>query len=122
ADWGGTVMPYLLGIVAKHDTGDLPIAVSERSIGNGVPNDSAQAQNMFTVLETLDTIGAFASSGLRSFQWFDANAAGPADFWMITTDKARPIYYAFAAWAKMGTAVLPVSSSVNPHDVAASAT
>jgi hypothetical protein len=120
--WANTVMPYLRGVIAKHDTRDLPIAVSEISIGNGVANDSAQAQNMFEVLETLDTIGAFASSGLRSFQWFDANAAGPADFWMITTDKARPVYYAFAAWAKMGTVVLPVSSSVNPHDVAAYAT
>jgi hypothetical protein len=120
--WANTVMPYLRGIIAKHDTRDLPIAVSEISIGNGVANDSGQAQNMFTVLETLDTIGAFASSGLRSFQWFDANAAGPADFWMITTDKARPIYYAFAAWAQMGNVVLPVSNSVNPHDVAAYAT
>ena len=120
--WANTVMPYLRGVIAKHDTRDLPIAVSEISIGNGVPNDAGQAQNMFTVLETLDTIGAFASSGMRSFQWFDANAAGPADFWMITTDKTRPIYYAFAAWAKMGSVVLPVSSSVNPHDVAAYAT
>jgi hypothetical protein len=120
--WANTVMPYLRGIIAKHDTRDLPIAVSEISIGNGVANDSGQAQNMFTVLETLDTIGAFASSGLRSFQWFDANAAGPADFWMITADKTRPIYYAFAAWARMGKVVLPVTSSVNPHDVAAYAT
>lgn len=120
--WANTVMPYLRGIIAKHDTRDLPIAVSEISIGNGIPNDAGQAQNMFTVLETLDTIGAFASSGLRSFQWFDANAGGPADFWMMTKDKARPIYYAFAAWAQMGTLVLPVTSSVNPHDVAAYAT
>lgn len=120
--WANTVMPYLRGIVAKHDTRDLPIAISEISIGNGIANDSGQAQNMFTVLETLDTIGAFASSGLRSFQWFDANAAGPADFWMITADKARPIYYAFAAWARMGNVVLPVTSSVNPHDVAGYAT
>src|SRR6185436_1866101 len=37
-------------------------------------------------------------------------------------DKARPIYYAFAAWAKMGNVVLPVTSSVNPHDVAGYAT
>jgi hypothetical protein len=120
--WSKTVMPYLRGLVAKHDTRDLPIVISEISLGNGVPNDSAQTQNMFSVLETLDTIGAFASSGVRSFQWFDANAAGPSDFWMITTSQARPIYYAFAAWAQMGKTVLGVTSSASTHDVAVYAT
>jgi hypothetical protein len=120
--WANTVMPYLRTLIAKYDTRDLPIAISEISIGNGIPNDGGQSQNMFTVLETLDTIGAFASSGLRSFQWFDANAAGPADFWMFTTDKTRPIYYSFVAWSKMGNQVLDVTSDTNPHDVAAYAT
>jgi hypothetical protein len=115
-------MPYVRSIIAKHDSRDLPIAISEISIGNGIPNDGGQAQNMFTVLETLDTMGAFASSGLRSFQWFDANAAGPADFWMITADSTRPIYYSFVAWSKMGNQVLDVTSDANPHDVAAYAT
>jgi hypothetical protein len=120
--WANTVMPYVRSIIAKHDSRDLPIAISEISIGNGIPNDGGQAQNIFTVLETLDTIGAFASSGLRSFQWFDANAAGPADFWMITADHTRPIYYSFAAWSKMGSQVLDVTSDASPHDVAAYST
>ena len=110
------------GLIAKRDSRDLPIAISEISIGNGIASDSSQTQNMFTVLETLDVIGAFASSGLRSFQWFDANAAGPSDFWMVTTSTTRPIYHAFVAWSKMGNQVLDVTSSVNPHDVAAYAT
>lgn len=120
--WANTVMPYLRTIIAKYDTRDLPIAISEISVGNGVPNDPGQSQNMFTVLETLDTIGAFASSGLRSFQWFDANAEGPSDFWMITTNDTRPIYYSFVAWSKMGNQLLDVTSDANPHDVAVYAT
>ena len=120
--WSQTVMPYLRTLVAKYDTRDLPIAISEISIGNGIANDSSQTQNMFTVLESLDTIGAFASSGLRSFQWFDANAAGPSDFWMITTSAARPIYYSFAAWSQMGDVVLDLTSSASPHDIGAYAT
>jgi hypothetical protein len=120
--WAQTVMPYVRGIIAKHDTRDLPIVVSEISVGNGIANDTTQTQNMFSVLETLDVIGAFAASGLRSFQWFDANAAGPSDFWMITTSAARPIFYAFAAWSTMGSQVLDVTSTANPHDVATYAT
>jgi hypothetical protein len=120
--WSQTVMPYLRTLVAKYDTRDLPIAISEISIGNGIANDSSQTQNMFSVLETLDTIGAFASSGLRSFQWFDANAAGPSDFWMITTSATRPIYYSFAAWSQMGDVVLDLTSSASPHDIGAYAT
>ena len=120
--WSQTVMPYVRGIVAKHDTRDLPIVISEISVGNGVANDTSQTQNVFSVLETLDVIGAFAASGVRSFQWFDANAAGPNDFWMITTNKARPVYYSFVAWSKMGNQTLDVTSSANPHDVAVYAT
>ena len=120
--WSQTVMPYLRTLIAKYDTRDLPIAISEISIGNGIPSDTAQKQNMFSVLETADTIAAFASSGIRSFQWFDANAAGPSDFWMITTNGTRPIYYSFVAWSKMGNQVLDVTSNANPHDVAAYAT
>ena len=119
--WANTVMPYLRALIAKHDSRDLPIVVSEISVGNGVPN-APQMQNMFSVLATLDTIAAFAASGLRSFQWFDANAEGPADFWMITKDAARPTYYAFAAWAQMGDHVLALRSDTNPVDVAAYAT
>jgi hypothetical protein len=117
-----TLVPYVRGIIAKHDSRDLPIIISEISVGNGIANDSAQTQNMFSVLETLDVTGAFAASGVRSFQWFDANAAGPSDFWMITTSKARPIYYASVAWSRMGSQVLGVTSSANPHDVAVYAT
>jgi hypothetical protein len=117
--WSQTMMPYLRTLIAKRDSRDLPIAVSEISIGNGIPNDTAQTQNMFTVLESVDVIASFAASGLRSFQWFDANAAGPSDYWMITTDKARPMFYAFAAWSKMGDRILGTSSTVSPHDVAA---
>jgi hypothetical protein len=117
--WSQTVMPYLRALIAKYDTRDLPIAISEISIGNGIASDSSQTQNMFTVLESLDTIGAFASSGLRSFQWFDANAAGPSDFWMITTSAARPIYYSFAAWSQMGDVVLDLTSSASSHDIGA---
>jgi hypothetical protein len=120
--WSQTVMPYLRGIIAKHDTRDLPIVISEISLGNGIANDAGQTQNMFSVLETLDVVGAFAASGVRSFQWFDANAAGPSDYWMITASQARPLFYAFAAWSKMGNQVLGVTSSVNPHDVVAYAT
>jgi hypothetical protein len=120
--WAGTMMPYLRALIAKYDTRDLPIVISEISVGNGIASDTSQTQNMFTVLETLDVVGAFASSGVRSFQWFDANAAGPSDFWMMTASAARPIYYAFAAWSKMGGVVLDVTSSVNQHDVAAYAT
>jgi hypothetical protein len=116
------VIPYVRGLIAKHDSRDLPIAISEISIGNGVPNDAAQKQNMFSVLETADTIAALASAGLRSFQWFDANAEGPMDFWLITKDSLRPIYYSFVAWSKMGNHVLELSSDVNPVDVAAYAT
>jgi hypothetical protein len=116
------VIPYVRGLIAKHDSRDLPIAISEISIGNGVPNDAAQKQNMFSVLETADTIAGLASSGLRSFQWFDANAEGPMDFWLITKDATRPIYYSFVAWSKMGNHVLALSSDVNPVDVAAYAT
>jgi hypothetical protein len=87
-----------------------------------VPNDAAQKQNMFSVLETADTIAGLASSGLRSFQWFDANAEGPMDFWLITKDAPRPIYYSFVAWSKMGDHMLALSSDVNPADVAAYAT
>jgi hypothetical protein len=120
--WAGDVMPHIRRIIAKHDTRDLPIVVSEISVGNGVPKDAGQKQNMFTVLGTLDTIGAFATSGVRSFQWFDANAAGPADFWMITRDRARPIFYAFAAWSRMGRVLLNVTSNANHQDLAAYAT
>jgi hypothetical protein len=116
------VMPYVRGLIAKHDSRELPIAISEISIGNGIPNDAAQKQNMFSVLETADTIAGLASSGLRSFQWFDANAEGPMDFWLITKDATRPIYYSFVAWSKMGNHVLELSSDVNPVDVAAYAT
>ena len=116
------VMPYVRGLIAKRDSRDLPIAISEISIGNGIPNDSAQKQNMFSLLETADTIAGFASSGLRSFQWFDANAEGPMDFWLITKDATRPIYYSFVAWSKMGDHMLELSSDVNPVDVAAYAT
>ncbi len=116
--WALTVMPYLRAQIAQYDSRDLPIAISEISIGNGIANDSAQTQNMFTVLETLDTIGAFAISGLRSFQWFDANAAGPTDFWMMTTSAARPIFYAFAAWSKMGPDMLSLDADASPHDLA----
>jgi hypothetical protein len=120
--WSQTMMPYLRQLIAKRDSRDLPIAISEISIGNGVANDSAQTQNMFTVLESVDAIASFASSGLRSFQWFDANAAGPSDYWMITTGQARPMFYGFAAWSKMGDRVIGTSSNVSPHDVAAYAT
>ncbi len=116
--WTQTMMPYLRSVIAKYDSRDLPIAISEISIGNGVANDSAQKQNMFSVLETLDTVGAFAASGLRSFQWFDANAAGPSDYWMVTTSAPRPLFYAFAAWAQMGPDMLMVEENANPHDVA----
>ena len=67
-------------------------------------------------------VGGFALSGLRSFQWFDANAQGPSDYWVITKDKATLIYYAFAAWAQMGSEVLDVTSPIAPHDVAVYAT
>jgi hypothetical protein len=117
-----TLVPYVRGMIAKHDSRDLPIVISEISVGNGIANDSSQTQNMFSVLETLDVIGAFAASGVRSFQWFDANAAGPSDYWMITTSKARPIYYASVAWSRMGNQVLDVTSSHSPHDVAVYAT
>jgi hypothetical protein len=120
--WANTVMPYVRALIAKHDSRDLPIAITEISIGNGVAKDGGQKQNMFSVLATLDTVAAFAASGLRSFQWFDANAEGPADFWMITRDAPRPTFYAFAAWAKMGDHVLELRSDTNPVDVAAYAT
>ncbi len=120
--WANTLMPHVREVIRKHDTRDLPISVSEISVGNGIANDAGQAQNMFSVLATLDTIGAFAASGVRSFQWFDANAAGPADFWLITPERARPLFYAFVAWAKMGTTVLELTSNQNLHDVAAYAT
>jgi hypothetical protein len=116
--WSGTMMPYLRSVIAKYDSRDLPVAISEISLGNGIPNDSAQTQNMFSVLETLDTVGAFAVSGLRSFQWFDANAAGPSDFWMITPTATRPLFYAFTAWAAMGRDMLGVDESTTPHDLA----
>lgn len=120
--WAQTVMPHLRTVIAKRDTRDLPIAVSEMSLGNGIPKDAAQTQNMFTVLESVDVIASFASSGLRSFQWFDANAAGPSDYWMITTAQTRPMFYAFLAWSKMGPQVIGTSSDASPHDVAAYAT
>jgi hypothetical protein len=120
--WSQTMMPYIQSVVAKYDSRNLPVAISEISIGNGIPNDGGQTQNMFTVLESVDAFASFAASGLRSVQWFDANAAGPSDFWMITTDKARPMFYAFAAWSKMGQEVVGTTSDVNPHDVAAYAT
>jgi hypothetical protein len=120
--WASTVMPHIRRIIAKHDSRELPVVVSEISVGNGVPKDPGQSQNMFTVLGTLDTIGGFATSGVRAFQWFDANAAGPADFWMITRDRARPIFYAFVAWSKMGQLLLNVSSDARHEDLAAYAT
>lgn len=120
--WANTLMPHVRRIIRKHDSRPLPVVVSEISIGNGVPNDKDQIQNMFSVLGTLDVIGAFAASGVRSFQWFDANAGGPMDFWLITKDRARPIFYAFAAWARMGSLVLDVESSVHHRDVASYAT
>jgi hypothetical protein len=117
-----TLVPYVRTIIAKHDSRDLPIVISEISVGNGIANDSSQTQNMFSVLETLDVIGALAASGVRSFQWFDANAAGPSDYWMITTSKARPIYFASVAWSRMGNQVLGVTSQVSWHDFAVYAT
>jgi hypothetical protein len=116
--WSAAMMPYLRSLIAKYDSRNLPIAISEISLGNGIPNDSAQTQNMFSVLETLDTVGAFAVSGLRSFQWFDANAAGPSDFWMITPTAPRPLFYAFTAWAAMGRDMLRVDEDATPHDLA----
>jgi hypothetical protein len=120
--WASSVMPHIRRIIAKHDSRELPVIISEISLGNGIPNDAGQSQNMFSVLGTLDTIGSFAVSGVRSFQWFDANAAGPADFWMITPDRARPIFYAFVAWSKMGRTVLDVSSDVSHQEISAYAT
>jgi hypothetical protein len=120
--WANTLVPHVRSIVRRHDSRDLPIVVSEVSLGNGIPHDAGQAQNVFTVLATLDLIGAFAASGVRSFQWFDANAAGPADFWMITRDSARPIFYAFAAWAKMGSTVLALSSEFDHDELGSYAT
>jgi hypothetical protein len=120
--WANTVMPYMRELIAKYDSRDLPVAISEISIGNGIQNDDKQTQNMFSALETTDTIAAFASSGVRSFQWFDANAEGPMDFWLFTKDALKPIYYSFVLWSKMGDHVLDVSSSVNPVDVAVYAT
>jgi hypothetical protein len=117
--WANTLMPYLRAAIAKRDSRQLPIAISEISLGNGVPNDPAPKQNMFSVLATLDTIGAFASSGVRSFQWFDANAAGPADFGMIAQSATRPTFYAFAAWSRMGKRVLALRCDANPVDFAA---
>lgn len=120
--WATTMMPYLYSLIAKYDSRNLPIAISEISIGNGIASDGGQTQNMFTVLETLDTVASFAASGLRSFQWFDANASGPSDFWMITPKAARPIFYAFAAWSRMGRDVLATTSDARPHDFAVYAT
>jgi hypothetical protein len=120
--WANTLMPHVREVIRKHDSRDLPISISEISVGNGIANDASQTQNMFSVLATLDIIGAFAASGVRSFQWFDANAAGPADFWLITRDGARPLFYAFAAWSKMGNTVLDVSSNHSWRDVATYAT
>src|SRR5689334_21121548 len=102
-------MPYLTALIAKHDTRPLRVAISEISMGNGIANDGGQKQNMASVLTTLDTLASFAVSGVGSVQWFDANAEGPADFWVITASAARPIYYAFVAWAQMGNQMLSVS-------------
>ncbi len=120
--WENTVTPYLRAQIAKYDSRPLPIVISEISVGNGIANDASQAQNAFTVLETLDIVGAFARSGLRSFQWFDANAAGPSDYWMMTNTQARPIYYSFALWSHMGTVALDAAANVAAHDVASYAT
>jgi hypothetical protein len=120
--WANTMMPYLRALIARHDSRALPVIVSEISLGNGVAKDPAPKQNMFSVLATLDTIGAFAASGVRSFQWFDANAEGPADFSLITKDAARPTFYAFAAWARMGNHVLAVRSDASPVSLGAYAT
>jgi hypothetical protein len=116
--WTQTMMPYLAALVAQYDSRNLPVVISEISVGNGVSMDTAQAQNMFSVLETLDTVAAFAESGVRSFQWFDANQEGGKDYWMVTTSAPRPLFYAFAAWSQMGRDMLPVDENVNPHDVA----
>jgi hypothetical protein len=120
--WANTVMPYLRALIAKHDTRDLPIVLTEVSLGNGIAKDAGQKQNMFSVLGTLDVIGAFAVSGLRSFQWFDANAEGPSDFWIATKTDPKPLFYAFAAWARMGNVVADVTSSARHQDVATYAT
>jgi hypothetical protein len=120
--WANTMMPYLRALIARHDSRPLPIIVSEISLGNGLAKDPAPKQNMFSVLVTLDAIGAFAASGVRSFQWFDANAEGPADFWLITKDATRPTFYAFAAWARMGRHVLALRSDASPVSLGAYAT
>jgi hypothetical protein len=113
--WPDTLMPYLRQLIAQYDDRDLPVAISEVSIG--AASDSNGNGSMSAVLRTIDLIAAFAASGVHSFQWFDANAAGPSDFWMITASAVRPCFYAFEGWAQMGNQVLGLDNSANPHDV-----
>jgi hypothetical protein len=116
--WSKTAMPYLREQIAKYDSRPLPIAITEISAGNGIPNDAAQTQNMFSVLATLDTLASFAVSGVHSVHWFDANAAGPSDYWLMTASEPRPIFYSFVLWARMGGKMLSVSTGLDPHQVA----
>ena len=118
--WPSTLMPYVRTLIAQYDDRTLPVAISEVAIG--AASDSNGNGSMSAVLRTIDLIGAFAASGVHSFQWFDANAAGPSDFWLITSSAVRPCFYAFAAWARMGDHVLALDNSGNPHDVSMYAT
>jgi hypothetical protein len=114
--WPWTLMPYLRKQIAQYDTRALPVAISEVSVGTA--NDANGNGAMSAVLRTLDLIGAFAFSGVHSFQWFDANAAGPSDFWMITKTAVRPTFYSFVAWAQMGDRMLNFESTANPQRLA----
>lgn len=110
--------------IRNNDTRRLPVYITEWNLGD---SDFHNAFNptLGHALAVTDTIGAFALSGVASFDYFDLHRSDGWGLLYGTNDVRRldspmPTYYAMALWNHMGTRMAVLHQSDNASSVVSS--
>jgi len=108
---------FIRAVIAKHDTRQLPVLVSEWNWGGGQDNDSAAAYA--TALGNADIVGMFRRTGVWAHQHFCLQHIQRGWGMLATKKDSRPesrpspTFFSLLLAGRLGRHVLPV---MNPAD------
>jgi hypothetical protein len=119
-DWEAC-MDYLKGVIAEHDTRDLPLHITEWNWGAGM--DTAASQHVASALGNADVVGMFMRTGVQGHQFFTLQRI--RNNWGVLAVKGEgmrenepsPSYFALSLASKLENEVLAVSSQADERNV-----
>lgn len=118
-DWP-RFMQQIKSVIAKYDSRDLPVFISETNVTGA--QDCVSTQQVGAALGNADLLGAYRNSGVQAVQLF--GSIHTSKYWGLLygqgedrpLDSPTPTYFILPLWTKSGNQVLAVEGLSNPGE------